>query len=399
MGNIELEEKPLNIMFVSHTFIGGPFVVGSHHLARELSKRGHRVLHMSTAITPMHLFRIGKASIKSRFRQWLAMRNPVVDDAIIHCVPFTWVPWNIAGRAFRWWGRNWFVSWMAFPRFPELLKTHRFQNVDLLLIDQPYFVGIDKYVNAKLIVYRPTDNYKEMIGDDTIEWAERNIVGKAHCIVATSAPVYRNIKKLRPELPGMIMENGVEFGHFSAYRDEPEEFKGIPSPRAIYVGAVDERLDVDAIRKLADERPAISVIVIGPCSPSMAALSSINLHFLGAKPYDRLPCFLHHADLALLPMSGHAANAGRSPMKLYEYAAAGLPTVVTATAELVRRPESFLYFYRETHELIEQVDEVLRLLAANEISTASIVDEARKHSWESKVDQLLRFRSTFADKS
>ncbi|BBI31808.1 glycosyltransferase [Cohnella abietis] len=391
---MESKEKPLNIMFVSHTYIGGSFVVGSHHLARELLSLGHRVLHLSTSITPIHLLQMKKKSVSDRFKQWININKQDKNDQIIHCVPFSWVPWKLAGRIFQKTGINWFVRCIAFPSVTRMLANHRFTEVDLLLIDQPYFVGIERYIKAKVIVYRPTDNYKDILDDQTVESAEKEIVSRAHGIVATSDPVFQNIQKYKPELPGIVMENGVEFEHFSTAGAEPEELMHIPWPRAIYIGAVDNRLDMEAIKQLAEARKDLSIIVIGPHLPSSSLSTSPNVHMLGAKPYSQLPAFLHHATLALLPMSNHAANAGRSPMKLYEYAAAGLPTVVTATPELLRRTDHFLYFYKDKQEFIAQVNDVLKKLANNEISKSKIIHEARKQSWEAKAEQLLAFGSS-----
>ncbi|WP_239618813.1 glycosyltransferase [Cohnella mopanensis] len=389
MTGSESSEKKLNIMFASHTYIGGPFVVGSHHLAREFAQLGHRVMHVSTSITPLHLLQLRQPTVLSRFRQWLNIKKQ--EGPVINCVPFSWIPWQIAGRWFRKSRNNWFVRFTAFPKLSKLLDFHRFTEIDLLLIDQPVFAGIQHYLKAKVILYRPTDIYKDMQGDRTVEAAERDIVSQVHGVVATSDPVYQNIRKWNPELPGMVMENGVEFSHFSNPGDEPEELIGIPRPRAIYIGAVDSRLDLEAIKSLAEARRDLSIVIIGP-RPRFALPSfGSNVYLLGAKPYSRLPAFLHQSDLALLPLSGHAANAGRSPMKLYEYAAAGLPTVVTATPELLRRDEHFLYFYKDKQEFIDQVNHLLEQLNRNEISKAEIVEAASKQSWETKAEQMLVF--------
>jgi glycosyltransferase involved in cell wall biosynthesis len=386
---MENKEKKLNIMFASHTYIGGPFMVGSHHLARELSNRGHRILHLSTSITPAHLLHMKRKTIADRFKHWWKIKGQ--GEPVINCVPFTWIPWKLAGRVFQRTGSNWFVKLIAFPTLAKLLKVHQFYEVDLLLIDQPYFAGIERYMNAKVILYRPTDNYKDMFGDKTVEAAEKEIVSKAHGIVATSSPVYQNIRKYKPELPAMIIENGVEYAHFSQFNEEPEELLAIPKPRAIYIGAIDDRLDLGAIKHLAEARQDLSLIIIGPHTPTSHLSFPSNVHFLGAIAYSRLPSFLHHVNLALLPMSDHAANSGRSPMKLYEYAAAGLPTVVTATPELQRRGEEFLYFYKGIPAFIEQVNLVLDKLSRNVISNTKISEGARQHSWEAKAEQIILF--------
>jgi len=59
----------MDIVFASHTVIGGHFVVGSHHLARSFAAAGHRVAHMSTPISPAHLALVGKSDIiRQRYR-------------------------------------------------------------------------------------------------------------------------------------------------------------------------------------------------------------------------------------------------------------------------------------------------------------------------------------------
>lgn len=383
--------KKLKIMFVSHTYIGGPFVVGSHHLARELSEMGHRVLHLSTPVTPAHLLKIKQRTVAERFLQWRRMKTQRGD--LIHCVPFSLIPWTFAGRLLRTTGKNWFVKSIAFPRIHKLLDRHQFSDVDLMLIDQPYFAGIEDYVRAKVIIYRPTDNYAEMLGDPTVETAERKMIRKAHGMVATSEPVLAGIRKYEVDIPAMVMENGVEFGHFAGLEDEPEEYKAIPKPRAVYVGAVDKRLDLGAVRTLARARPDLSILIIGPGRSPAGPPSGFpgNVHFLGSKNYASLPAYLHHADVALLPLSDHGANRGRSPMKIYEYAAAGLPIVATETPELLRRGDDFLYFYDTEERFAEKVGQVLEKLGEGEIARESIRNAARKHSWRTKAEQLVEF--------
>jgi glycosyltransferase involved in cell wall biosynthesis len=91
-----------------------------------------------------------------------------------------------------------------------------------------------------------------------------------------------------------------------------------------------------------------------------AALKGIrNLVLLGPRSYDLIPAFLQHADIGLLPLTSHPANAGRSPMKLYEYGAAGLYVVATATPELVRRSLPFVCLARDGSEFIAGVQAVL----------------------------------------
>jgi glycosyltransferase involved in cell wall biosynthesis len=98
--------------------------------------------------------------------------------------------------------------------------------------------------------------------------------------------------------------------------------------------------------RLVRARPDIEFIIIGggPDCATIAASPLRNLRLLGPRPYAMLPAYLQHAHAGILPLNDHPANAGRSPMKLYEYAAAGLPVLATRTPELVRRTLPFVRF-------------------------------------------------------
>ena len=54
-------------------------------------------------------------------------------------------------------------------------------------------------------------------------------------------------------------------------------------------------------------------------------------------PYQSIASELHRARVGLLPLSASRENEGRSPMKLYEYLAAGLRVLARSTSTLVER--------------------------------------------------------------
>lgn len=393
----------MNIVFASHTYMGGPFVVGSHHLAREMKRLGHQVLHMSTPLSPLHLLKYKDRDIRERIRIYRgagrgagagmgAGAGAGADGAdgaeaaeqAVNSVPMSLLPWELAGPIYKATGVNW-----TLPRMKRLLRAQGMERVDLLLIDQPRFAGLEALVKPAVTVYRPTDLYAQLTGDRSIAAAEAAIMARADGLVSTSEPVLAALRPYNPTLPTLLLENGVEYGHFARGGEEPDDLRGIPGPRAVYVGALDERLDLEALRRLAASQPELSLVVIGPPSEAASALLAglSNVYLLGPKQYRDVPRYLHHADVALLPLSDHAANRGRSPMKLYEYAAAGLPVVVTETPELARRGEPFLHFYRGAEELPAQV----RAALAAGRDRRAIAALAERHAWDAKARTLLDF--------
>lgn len=373
------------ILFVSHTFIGGPFVVGSHHLAQNFSKLGHKVIHISTPITPIHYFKRDSITKMKIIRS-----NQVnkINDNLIDFIPFAaTLPWSLLGNIYRKFGNNITISMSKYKIRTVIKEFFGDLDVDYLIIDQPTMVGIEKIVHAKKIVYRATDLYSEMMNDSSILIAESNIIKNSDGLIATSKPVLEHITNFNNNIPSLVIENGVDFLHFSHPQEMPSIYKELTGVKAIYAGAIDERLDLNAIIELAKSNLEIHVIIIGPLNDNSIRekYSTIrNLHFLGAINYTCLPAYLQHADIALLPLSNHTANNGRSPMKLYEYLATGLPVLTKKTDELVNRDEDYVFFYED---IKDKANEVISL----NIKKETVQKNIEKYSWEQKAKKVLNF--------
>jgi UDP-galactopyranose mutase len=136
--------------------------------------------------------------------------------------------------------------------------------------------------------------------------------------------------------------NGVELEHFLRGEQptpEPAELAELPHPRAIYVGSVAEWFDFDLLFAVARALPDWSFPVVGPLRPALEsrrAQAPSNVRFFGARPYDEVPAWLHHADAALIPFLSTTLTAGVDPVKLHEYLAAELPVVATPFSEELR---------------------------------------------------------------
>ena len=346
---------------------------------------GHRVLHLSTPVTPAHLARMSRLDCQGRFANW--RRGGVLHDhGLVDYVPLSLFPWPLAGRMVRA-RRNPFL--LTMPSLRQVMSRFRFPKVDVLLIDEPRFAGLERLLKPKLLVYRATDLYGEMKNDRAMEAAERAVIDRADALVGTSEPVLAKLREHAPDKPSLLLENGVEHEHFSLPAEPPPEYADIPAPRLVYAGALDERFDFEAIALLAQRLPNAQIVLIGPggAGSSRIASARANIHALGAKPYATLPAYLQGADIGLLPLSDHPANAGRSPMKLYEYAAAGLPVAARHTPELMRRGEASVHLYQTGDELVALVQQLL----STPPNRSEIQASAQAHAWASKAEELLAF--------
>jgi Glycosyl transferases group 1 len=91
-------------------------------------------------------------------------------------------------------------------------------------------------------------------------------------------------------------------------------------------------------RSRRQRRPDWHLVFVGPNAkvdaPSLPRAA--NIHYLGAKPYDRLPDYIAGWDVALLPFARNDATRFISPTKTPEYLAAGRPVVSTSIRDVVR---------------------------------------------------------------
>ncbi len=366
--------------------MGGTFVVGSNHLARCLANQGHRVLHLSTPITPFHLARWSNPEIKGRFKTW-CHGGRAYHDGVIDYVPLGLIPKRIAYRLFTQRG----PCLLTLPSIRHILRRYNFTAVDLLLVDQPIFVGLEKIVSPRITVYRATDLYREMLGNLLNETIEKEMANRADFLIGTSQPVLNRLRSLAPDKPISMLENGVDYLFFSKPAMAPPEYAAIPSPRLVYAGALDGRFGYEAVRATAKCLPHANVILIGPYGNDAVKQlgAGNNIHLLGLRKYHQLPAYFQHADIGLLPLSDHPANAGRSPMKLFEYGASGLPVVATRTIELTRRKLDFVFLADNEHEFVSHIIDLMDCAETREKIGSTAKDLSSNYSWEKITRRFL----------
>ena len=132
-----------------------------------------------------------------------------------------------------------------------------------------------------------------------------------------------------------LIPNGVDVDLFRTPQARPAELP--PPPVAVYVGTLhEERVDVDLLIDVARSRPDLQVAVGGPDSLGQASHDALaaepSVHLLGPVPYGRVPAFLQHADVVIVPHQVNAFTESLDPIKAYECLAAGRPTVATPVA-------------------------------------------------------------------
>jgi glycosyltransferase involved in cell wall biosynthesis len=109
------------------------------------------------------------------------------------------------------------------------------------------------------------------------------------------------------------------------------------APIAIYIGLLAEHYHITDILEAAAETPEWQFLFVGEGDleneVESAARTHENVYYPGAFAYELMPGFLHFAD------AGFCFKDAEQPLKLKEYGAAGLPTIV--------QPGTLQSFYSE----------------------------------------------------
>jgi glycosyltransferase involved in cell wall biosynthesis len=94
----------------------------------------------------------------------------------------------------------------------------------------------------------------------------------------------------------------------------------------------------DLLREVAryGEARDWQIYLIG--EPTTRRIRRSNVHFLGPKPYPDLGAYLHHSDVCLIPFVTNLLTQCVSPLKVFDYVAAGKPVVSTPLPELEGLP-------------------------------------------------------------
>jgi teichuronic acid biosynthesis glycosyltransferase TuaH len=125
-----------------------------------------------------------------------------------------------------------------------------------------------------------------------------------------------------------VVPNGVIADFWRPRHSAPPRIEKLPQPRAIYTGTIDDRLDANLVELIASAVP--SLIMIGEVSdPSVLRwLRSIdNVHVFEAVGQLELAATVQACDIGVIPHRDQAGIRAMSPLKLYEYLAAGLPVI------------------------------------------------------------------------
>ncbi len=223
----------------------------------------------------------------------------------------------------------------------DLLRQHRGMDDFQLWSFLPTAAKYVGKLGESLVVYYCTDEWSHFssVSRDEVMDLERELCQRADIVFATASTLVDSKRVYNPETH--LALHGVDQAHFArALAPETElgpEVRDLTSPVLGFVGLIQDWVDVELIRYLAERRRDWTIVMIGKALVDMSSLERLpNVRLLGRKPYDELPQYLKAFDLGLIPFKLNELTRNVNPIKLREYLSAGLPTVSTDIPEVAR---------------------------------------------------------------
>jgi glycosyltransferase involved in cell wall biosynthesis len=251
------------------------------------------------------------------------------------------------------------------------------------------------HVGEDLTVYDVVDDYVEQVGPDArrrrfAAVADAEAASRSQVVFATTSGLYERQLARNPETH--LVRNGADFAHFAHANGAAPELHALSEPVAGFAGNLTpEKVDFDLIEAVARARPEWSIVLVGPAAEDgRAGLERAsrlpNVHVLGFRPYDVLPSYVGRFAVGLIPYRTTAYTRNCSPLKVFEYLAAGKAVVASGVPELAGMEPDVA--------LVEGADAFVAAIEAaladdSPDAVARRRELAEKNTWEGRTERLL----------
>lgn len=196
--------------------------------------------------------------------------------------------------------------------------------------------------------------------------------------------------------PVRPLPDGVDFESFNTAAERgcpvPGDLSSVSGPVIGHIGAIDADSNLRYIEEAAAARPDWAFVFVGPVLTDLSAWKGFpNIHFPGEKPRGQLPAYISRFDVCV----NITKSEDSSPVRLYEYLAAGKPIVSTPRPAQVLDYTGAVYLAGTPGEFIacckKAIDERDAWKARRR------VEYGRAASWDARATELERMIKELPD--
>jgi glycosyltransferase involved in cell wall biosynthesis len=227
---------------------------------------------------------------------------------------------------------------------------------------------------------------------------EKYLVANADIVFTGGKSLYESKAQLHDNVH--CFPSSVDQDHFAKAQNGvaiPADIIDLAGPIVGYFGVIDERVDLKLLNEVAQLKPDVTFVMIGPLAkigehdlPRQA-----NIHYLGMKDYKELPGYLKAFSVAMMPFALNDATKYISPTKTLEYMAAGKPIISTAIKDVVRDYKDCVKIIGSGEEFSAAIDTVL-IETPDVFMNFEYAEILKNTSWDSTVEKMKVLLKTTA---
>ncbi len=256
----------------------------------------------------------------------------------------------------------------------------------IILSSSPWIARLFGKLGESSAHYLCLDDYTRFEGAfRSLQNAERDTIARADSCFFVSHGLLQTRgagKKNSHYLP-----QGVDIEHFVC-SSEPKEgaISSLQKPIVGFVGLLANWVDLGLLAGCARAYPEATFVIIGKATIDVSLLlTESNIVVLGEVSYERLPQYIRHFDVGLIPFLVNELTIVANPLKLLEYLAAGMSVVSTNLPEVAR--------FKPLVHVAQDADEFIWLVGVAIHDTAPgarqlRMAKAREYSWETITEGI-----------
>lgn len=371
------------ILFHRHTPWQSEIRCSTNILANRFQRDGYRIAYMQGIVHGGNV-----VARRGQWRSWQAGPRQVGGALVF--TPFALLPYS----------RVWPLSTQAsayrsfrscVPSIRYTLERAGFATPDVIWTANPGSGVLKELFPDARVIFQVVDYYPAFAGNE-IHDIEREDYRRADHIAVIGEALKRHVMDCGVDESRIsVLGQGVDHERFQAAIERPADMGPHGAPVAVWVGVLSK--GDAALFEAAAEALALQggrLLLIGPSTPWAEALAAANdnVLLLGSRSPADVSSYLAHSDIGLMLYDRTRADIykGQNPLKLYEYAAAGLGILSTPHEE---------YRYLDVPaDVVSTPDEVrrgvTRILADAEGYRSRSLSFAANRSWDAVFNVARR---------
>jgi len=302
-----------------------------------------------------------------------------------------WLPYNYRSKKLEQIARN-----IRLKQIRKAMSSLGMKKPILYLWYPSFCKMIDEF-DESLVVYHIYDEYASFIDQSKAETEhiieqEEELLKRADIVFVTSEVICARKRPLNSNI--YVVTNAVDYPLFASAQSEstrvPEDLLKIPGPVIGCVATQTPYMDLSLLRQIFTLRPYWSFVFIGIEPPDehsaekeLLDLQSLpNVHFIGRRQISEIPGYLKGCDICVIPWILNDVTLSGSPLKLYEYLAAGKP-IISKPLAYISHLDNVISFAGDVREWIAAIEDALARNTFEQIKERQAI--ALQNTWDQRA--------------